>query len=359
MVVPKRILITGGAGFIGSALIRFLIENTNSTICNFDALTYAGNLESLRALEGNPRYIFQKGDICDGILFGETMQSFQPDAVMHLAAESHVDRSIEGASDFVKTNVLGTSTVLECVRIYLTTLSQPNLFRFLHVSTDEVFGALGETDLFCEASPYAPNSPYSASKAASDHLVRAWHKTYGLPILVTNCSNNYGPYQLPEKLIPLMIVNALRGSTLPVYGNGQQIRDWIYVDDHVRGLFEVLCKGVIGETYCMGGNNEKTNLDVVDDICRILDDVSPKKAMSANGEGESYRSQISFVSDRPGHDYRYAINNSKIKTSLGWQPNETFNSGLYKTVTWYLDNLNWCNNVLPDKEDWTRKGLIK
>ena len=356
----KTILVTGGLGFIGSNFIRILLsQNHCDLVINLDKQTYAGNPENLEEFEHHDSYKFVQADICDQETVADVLSKYQVDAIVNFAAESHVDRSIEGASDFVKTNVLGTSTVLECVRIYLTTLSQPNLFRFLHVSTDEVFGALGETDLFCEASPYAPNSPYSASKAASDHLVRAWHKTYGLPILVTNCSNNYGPYQLPEKLIPLMIVNALRGSTLPVYGNGQQIRDWIYVDDHVRGLFEVLCKGVIGETYCMGGNNEKTNLDVVDDICRILDDVSPKKAMSANGEGESYRSQISFVSDRPGHDYRYAINNSKIKTSLGWQPNETFNSGLYKTVTWYLDNLNWCNNVLPDKEDWTRKGLIK
>jgi dTDP-glucose 4,6-dehydratase len=350
----KNILVTGGAGFIGSAVIRYLINETNSNILNIDKLTYAGNLESLETVSNNPRYQFLHADICDKVAMTKAFDDFEPDIVMHLAAESHVDRSIDGPMDFIQTNILGTYTLLEVARAYYQGLSddKKHSFKFHHISTDEVYGDLeGTEDLFTEETSYSPSSPYSASKASSDHLVRAWHRTYGLPVVVTNCSNNYGPYHFPEKLIPLVILNALDGKPLPVYGDGKQIRDWLYVEDHARALYLVATTAKVGETYNIGGHNEKQNIDVVKTICTILDNIKPRT------DGQSYAQQITFVKDRPGHDLRYAIDASKINKELGWQPQETFESGIQKTVEWYLNNLEWCRHVQDGSYQRERLGI--
>jgi len=351
----KTLLVTGGAGFIGSAVIRHLIENTETTVINFDKLTYAGNLESLLMVADQPRYHFVHADICDAEAVDKALAEFQPDGIMHLAAESHVDRSIDGPAEFIQTNVVGTTVLLECARNYWKSLPQERAaeFRFHHVSTDEVYGTLGATGLFTETSPYQPNSPYSASKASSDHMVRAWHETYKLPVLITNCSNNYGPYQFPEKLIPLVTLNALQGKPLPIYGKGDQIRDWLYVDDHARALCKVLDEGVIGETYNIGGHNEKTNLEVVTTLCRLLDE-----KVESHPQGISkFEDLITYVADRPGHDQRYAIDASKIKDDLGWVPDETFETGIASTLDWYLSNSEWCQNVLDGSYQGQRLGL--
>ena len=343
--MTSRILVTGGAGFIGSAVVRHLIRNTQCEVANLDKLTYAGNLESLAEVADSPRYRFYQVDICDAAALDRVFAEFRPDAVMHLAAESHVDRSIDGPADFIQTNIVGTYTLLEAVRRYWNGLpaAAKEAFRFHHISTDEVYGDLeGTDDLFTETTPYAPSSPYSASKASSDHLVRAWQRTYGLPVLVTNCSNNYGPYHFPEKLIPHMILNALAGKPLPVYGDGAQIRDWLYVEDHARALVQVVTRGVVGETYNIGGHNEKRNLEVVETICALLEELAPSKPAGV----ERYRDLITFVKDRPGHDLRYAIDAGKIARELGWEPQESFESGIRKTVRWYLDNRNWWERVL-------------
>ncbi|MFD3302403.1 dTDP-glucose 4,6-dehydratase [Aquipseudomonas alcaligenes] len=341
-----RILVTGGAGFIGSAVIRHLIDNTDHVVANLDKLTYAGNLESLASVAQSPRYSFHQVDICDRAALDGLLTAFKPDAIMHLAAESHVDRSIDGPADFVQTNIVGTYVLLEATRAYWSTLSDEarSAFRFHHISTDEVFGDLeGTEDLFTETTPYAPSSPYSASKASSDHLVRAWQRTYGLPVLVTNCSNNYGPFHFPEKLIPHVILNALHGKPLPVYGDGSQIRDWLFVEDHARALVEVVTRGRVGETYNIGGHNEKRNLEVVETICALLDELCPRED---SGPSRSYRELITFVKDRPGHDLRYAIDASKIQRELGWTPRESFSTGIRKTVLWYLENTEWWQRVL-------------
>jgi len=340
----KKILVTGGAGFIGSAVVRHLI-NENHSVANLDLLTYAGNTDSLASVENSSRYQFFKTDIGDGPALDEIFMTFRPDAVMHLAAESHVDRSIDGPADFILTNIVGTYTLLEAARRYWSALAPDakNRFRFHHVSTDEVYGDLdGPDSLFTETTPYAPSSPYSASKASSDHLVRAWQRTYGLPVLVTNCSNNYGPYHFPEKLIPHVILNAIHGRPLPVYGDGLQVRDWLFVEDHARALCEVLCRGAVGETYNIGGHNEKTNIEVVETLCALLEELAPDKPAGV----ERYRDLITFVKDRPGHDLRYAIDAGKIARELGWQPHETFESGIRKTVEWYLQNKTWWQRVL-------------
>jgi dTDP-glucose 4,6-dehydratase len=359
-------LVTGGAGFIGSAVIRHLIKDSNHTVVNVDKLTYAGNLESLKEVESSDRYFFHKVDICDADRIHEILEKYKPDIVMHLAAESHVDRSIDGPKDFIQTNILGTFTLLEQARKYWSKLksSKKRSFRFHHISTDEVYGDLPHPDenpeeltLFTETTSYKPSSPYSASKASSDHLVRAWQRTYGLPTIVTNCSNNYGPYHFPEKLIPLVILNALDGKPLPVYGNGNQIRDWLYVDDHARALVAVATQGEVAETYNIGGHNEKTNIEVVKKICEILNELKPcqqNKSIKVN----SYDSLITFVKDRPGHDMRYAIDASKIEYDLGWKPEETFESGIRKTVQWYLSNLDWCQRVQNGSYKRTRLGSI-
>lgn len=348
-----KVVVTGGAGFIGSAVIRQLIHTTNATVINVDKLTYAGNLESLNEVHDHPRYFFERVDICDVKEVSKIFRVFAPDAVMHLAAESHVDRSIEGPSEFVQTNVVGTSVLLEVARGYWSELDEARKqrFRFHHVSTDEVYGSLGESGYFTEQTPYHPNSPYSASKASSDHLVNAWHRTYGLPVVITNCSNNYGPYQFPEKLIPLMILNGLEGKPLPVYGQGDNVRDWLYVEDHACALWLVLTMGRVGETYAIGGHNEKTNLQVVQSLCAHLDDLAPHL------RGRSYSSLITYVEDRPGHDKRYAINASKIEQELDWKPDQTFESGLRKTVQWYLDNQQWCRRVQNGSYQRERLGL--
>ena len=349
-----KLLVTGGAGFIGSAVVRHIIQNTPHQVLNVDKLTYAGNLESLALVENNERYQFSQTDICDRIALDQLFESFQPDAVMHLAAESHVDRSITGPAAFVETNIIGTYQLLEAARHYWNGLSEDKkqAFRFHHISTDEVYGDLeGTDDLFLETTPYAPSSPYSASKASSDHLVRAWHRTYGLPVVLTNCSNNYGPYHFPEKLIPLIILNALNGKALPVYGNGHQIRDWLFVEDHARALYKVVTEGVEGETYNIGGHNEKQNIEVVKMICNILDDLKPQS------NGQAYESLITFVQDRPGHDLRYAIDASKIQKDLGWVPEESFETGLRKTVEWYLNNLEWCRRVQDGSYQRERLGV--
>ena len=340
-----KILVTGGAGFIGSAIVRHIINNTKDCVVNVDKLTYAGNLDSLIPVKDSDRYSFEKVDICDRLEVERVFQQHKPDTVMHLAAESHVDRSIEGPSDFIHTNIVGTYTLLESARSYWSNLApqKKKTFMFHHISTDEVYGDLEKaTDLFSETTPYAPSSPYSASKASSDHLVRAWRRTYGLPTIITNCSNNYGPYHFPEKLIPLTIINALKGLPLPIYGDGKQVRDWLYVDDHARALYKVLCNGSVGETYNIGGNNEKTNIEVVQGICSILEELAPNKPQGLN----HYSDLITFVKDRPGHDVRYAIDTSKIKRELGWEPKESFDSGLKKVVMWYLENQSWWQRVL-------------
>lgn len=352
-----RILITGGAGFIGSALIRHLIRHTEHTVLNLDKLTYAGNLESLADAADSPRYSFLQADIADSARVNQALQDFQPDAIMHLAAESHVDRSIDGPAAFIQTNIVGTYALLEAVRAYWIALpgERRAAFRFHHISTDEVYGDLhGVEDLFTETTPYAPSSPYSASKAASDHLVRAWQRTYGLPVLITNCSNNYGPYHFPEKLIPLIILNALAGKPLPVYGNGQQVRDWLYVEDHARALLKVVSEGQVGETYNIGGHNEQKNLDVVKAICTLLEELAPQKPAGV----ARYEDLITYVQDRPGHDVRYAIDASKIQHELGWVPEETFASGLRKTVQWYLNNLDWCGRVQDGSYQGQRLGAL-
>lgn len=351
----QTILITGGAGFIGSALIRYLIENSELTVINFDALTYAGNLESLKSVSTHNRYHFVQGDICSSENVRDVLSRFRPQYVMHLAAESHVDRSIDGPAEFIQTNIVGTYNLLEQLRHYWYELNSNDkgTFRFHHISTDEVFGSLGEEGLFTENSQYKPSSPYSASKASSDHLVRAWYETYNIPVLITNCSNNYGSYQYPEKLIPLMILNALNGRALPVYGSGAQVRDWLYVVDHVKALYAVLTSGIVGETYNIGGNNEFKNIQVVEMVCEILEELVPCKK---NGVSR-FSDLIQYVEDRPGHDQRYAIDSSKVQRELGWRPEETFESGLRKTVLWYLDNDEWCSAV-REKYDENRVGVI-
>ena len=351
----KTILVTGGAGFIGSAVVRHIIENTQDCVVNVDKLTYAGNLESLESIENNPRYVFEQVDICDAKELTRVFEQHQPDAVMHLAAESHVDRSIDGPAAFIETNIVGTYTLLEAARAYWNSLNDERkaAFRFHHISTDEVYGDLeGTDDLFTETTPYAPSSPYSASKASSDHLVRAWLRTYGLPTIVTNCSNNYGPFHFPEKLIPLMILNALDGKPLPVYGNGQQIRDWLFVEDHARALYKVVTEGKVGETYNIGGHNEKANIDVVRTICSLLEELVPNKPKGV----AKYEDLITYVKDRPGHDVRYAIDAAKIGRELGWKPQETFESGIRKTVEWYLNNKKWWSRVLDGSYNRERLG---
>ncbi|WP_350551531.1 dTDP-glucose 4,6-dehydratase [Pseudoalteromonas sp. 120-MNA-CIBAN-0494] len=374
-----KILITGGAGFIGSAVVRYIIEHTQDSVVNLDKLTYAGNLDSLKSIDKNERYVFEQVDICDRVALDRVFAEHKPDAVMHLAAESHVDRSITGPAEFIQTNIVGTYTLLEAAREYWNSLedSAKLAFRFHHISTDEVYGDLphpddvkgeaenvkGETGtshlalnnsqglpLFTEQTSYAPSSPYSASKASSDHLVRAWLRTYGFPTIVTNCSNNYGPYHFPEKLIPLVILNALEGKELPIYGKGDQIRDWLYVEDHARALYKVVTEGQVGETYNIGGHNEKQNIEVVQNICSILDELVPKEY--------NYSEQITFVTDRPGHDRRYAIDASKISKELNWEPIETFETGLYKTVQWYLNNPVWCQNIQDGSYKRERLGEI-
>lgn len=337
----KTIIVTGGAGFIGSNFIHLALQDADSKIVNLDKLTYAGNLDSLRDVEANARYQFEQGDICDGAFVKRLLAEYQPQAIVHFAAESHVDRSIDGPEAFIQTNINGTFNLLENVRHYWRELdpAKQQQFRFLHISTDEVYGSLGKTGFFREDTAYAPNSPYSASKASADHLVRSYFHTYGLPTLITNCSNNYGPYHFPEKLIPLVILNALEGKSLPVYGNGQNVRDWLYVEDHCRAILKVLAQGRPGEKYNIGGHNEKTNLDIVHTLCDILDDQRPR------ADGKSYREQITFVKDRPGHDQRYAIDASKMHQELGWVPKETFETGIVKTVEWYLNNREWCQRV--------------
>ena len=363
-----KIIVTGGAGFIGSAVVRHIIRNTNDSVINVDCLTYAGNLESLVSVEDNERYTFEQVNICDRAELDRVFATYKPDAVMHLAAESHVDRSITGPAAFIETNVVGTYTLLEATRDYWNKLDADakQAFRFHHISTDEVYGDLPHPDeweldkapsereplpMFLESTPYEPSSPYSSSKASSDHLVRAWLRTYGLPTIVTNCSNNYGPYHFPEKLIPLVILNALEGRELPIYGKGDQIRDWLYVEDHARALYKVVTEGMIGETYNIGGHNEKQNLEVVQTICEILDALVPKAT--------KYSEQITYVTDRPGHDRRYAIDSTKMQKELGWTPVETFETGLRKTVLWYLDNERWCKNVQDGSYQRERLGDIE
>ncbi len=358
-VFVVKILITGGAGFIGSAVIRHILSNTQDSVINVDALTYAGNLESLSNVENSERYSFEHVDICNRAELDRVFKSHKPDAVMHLAAESHVDRSITGPAEFIQTNIVGTYNLLEAAREYWDTLNDDDRksFRFHHISTDEVYGDLphpdeqeGELPLFTEETSYAPSSPYSASKASSDHLVRAWLRTYGFPTIITNCSNNYGPYHFPEKLIPLVILNALEGKNLPIYGKGDQIRDWLYVEDHARALCKVVTEGAVGETYNIGGHNEKQNIEVVKSICSILDTLVPK--------GSPYSEQITYVADRPGHDRRYAIDSSKMSAELNWTPVETFETGLRKTVQWYLDNQTWSRNVQDGSYQRERLGEI-
>ena len=352
---PKhsRVLVTGGAGFIGGNFIHHLIANTEAQILNLDLLTYAGNRETLASIEANPRYRFVQGDIADQAGVQELFETFRPNAIFNFAAESHVDRSIDGPADFIHTNIVGTYNLLDRSLAYWRTLEDNDRagFRFVHVSTDEVYGSLGETGAFTEQTPYAPSSPYSASKASSDHLVRAWHHTYGLPTLTTNCSNNYGPYQYPEKLIPLMILNALDGKPLPIYGTGKNVRDWLFVEDHCRAIWHVMRHGLPGEMYNVGGNSEKTNLEVVDTLCTLLDELVPESGHRPHAQLKT------FVADRPGHDWRYAIDASKIREQLGWQPQETFESGMRRTVQWYLEHRDWCEQVKQGSYQGQRLGL--
>jgi dTDP-glucose 4,6-dehydratase len=349
----STVIVTGGAGFIGCNLIRHLLKTTTAKVINVDKLTYAGCLDSVADLHNNPQYSFEKVDICDSQSMTGLLHKYEPQAVLNLAAESHVDRSIDSPKAFIETNILGTFSMLEAARNYFTVrkLSEDQ-FRFLHVSTDEVYGSLGETGFFSETTPYQPNSPYSSSKAASDHLVRAWHHTYGIPTLITNCSNNYGPYQFPEKLIPRNMMNALSGEPIEIYGEGKNVRDWLYVEDHCTGILKVLESGAVGECYNIGGNNEKTNLELIKYLCKILDEESPR------ADGQPHESAITFVKDRPGHDLRYAIDSSKIQNELLWQPDETFESGIRKTVKWYLDNNEWVKKVTQNKAS-ERLGLLK
>jgi dTDP-glucose 4,6-dehydratase len=356
--ISKKLLITGGAGFIGSAVIRHIINNTNHNVVNVDKLTYAGNLESLTSIENNARYSFEQVDICDANEIKRVLNEHQPDVIMHLAAESHVDRSIDGPGEFIQTNIVGTYVLLEEARDYWSGLEgdKKQGFKFHHVSTDEVYGDLeGTDDLFTEETSYAPSSPYSAAKASSDHLVRSWQRTFGLPTLITNCSNNYGPYQFPEKLIPLIILNALEGKGLPIYGNGRQIRDWLYVDDHARALLHVALNGKINETYNIGGHNELQNIEVVKTVCSILDELIPSKLDGV----DQYEQLIVYVDDRVGHDVRYAIDATKISDELNWKPDETFETGIKKTVEWYLGNNIWCNRVKDGSYQGERLGVIK
>lgn len=351
----KKILVTGGAGFIGCNFIHLLLNQPDTCVLNLDKLTYAGNLDSLESVADHPGYRFAQADICDVGQVEKIINDFQPAALVHFAAESHVDRSIDGPAAFIQTNIIGTFNLLEAARKYWRELPDGDkaAFRFLHVSTDEVYGSLGATGLFTEQTPYAPNSPYSASKASSDHLVRAYHHTYGLPVVTTNCSNNYGPFQFPEKLIPLMILNALAGKPLPVYGDGMQVRDWLYVTDHCQAILTVLATGQCGETYNIGGHNEMPNIRIVQTICRILDDLRPR------ADGKPYADQIAYVADRPGHDRRYAIDAGKIGRELGWQPQETFDTGIQKTVQWYLANPEWCERVTSGKYRQERLGIAQ
>ena len=353
-MMAKRFLVTGGAGFIGSAVVRHIIRETPHQVLVIDKLTYAGNLDSLAPVSNDARYAFLRADIADHAKMREAFESFAPDAVMHLAAESHVDRSIDGPGEFIQTNVVGTFALLqEALRHWRALpVERARTFRFHHISTDEVFGSLGEEGLFCETTAYDPRSPYSASKAASDHLVRAWHHTYGLPAIVTNCSNNYGPYHFPEKLIPLMIINALEGLKLPVYGKGANVRDWLFVEDHARALVTAVLDGAVGATYCIGGRNEKTNLDVVETICALMDELAPSAKIGAR------KALIDFVADRPGHDLRYAIDAGKISSDLGWEPRETFESGLRKTVEWYLANRGWWERIRSGVYRGERLGVV-
>lgn len=345
-----KIIVTGGAGFIGSALVRMIVNETDHEVLNIDKLTYAGHLESLDSVNTSEHYQFEKVDICNANEVNRIFNDFQPDAIMHLAAESHVDRSIDGSAEFIKTNIIGTHVLLEEAKRYWQVLdtTKKKDFKFLHVSTDEVYGELGDTGFFTENTPYDPRSPYSSSKASSDHLVRAWYHTFGLPTMITNCSNNYGPYQFPEKLIPVVILKAIQGNDIPVYGKGDNVRDWLFVDDHARALLKVMELGKPGETYNIGGHNEKQNLEVVHTICDTLNDLVPK--------GANYRDQITFVTDRPGHDFRYAIDASKIDKELGWAPEETFDSGIKKTIQWYIDNIEWCEAVTKNNYELERLG---
>jgi dTDP-glucose 4,6-dehydratase len=354
---PHKILVTGGAGFIGSAVIRHIVGHTIDSVVNVDKLTYAGNLESLAAVGESERYVFEQVDICNRAEIERIFQEHQPTAVMHLAAESHVDRSIDGPADFIETNIVGTYTLLEAARHYWQQLPQElqSSFRFHHISTDEVYGDLDDpNELFTEQTAYAPSSPYSASKASADHLVRAWQSTYGLPTIITNCSNNYGPYHFPEKLIPLVILNALEGKPLPIYGKGEQVRDWLYVEDHARALYKVVTEGNIGATYNIGGHNEKQNIEVVKTICELLEELTPNTPESV----ARYDELITHVTDRPGHDLRYAIDASKIERELGWKPQETFESGIRKTVEWYLNNQQWCQHVQDGSYTRERLGAL-
>ena len=353
-MTKKTLLVTGGAGFIGSAVVRELIATSDYHVVNIDKLTYAGNLESLKSISDNPRYTFEQVDICDKENIARVFKTYQPVGILHLAAESHVDRSIVGPDEFVQTNIVGTYNLLECARDYFTQLTDKSQFKFVHISTDEVFGSLGDTGYFSETTAYDPRSPYSSSKASSDLLVKAWFHTYGLPIVITNCTNNYGPYHFPEKLIPLVINNALAGKPLPIYGKGENIRDWLYVEDHAKGIILAFEKGVVGESYCIGGHNERNNLQVVETICQILDELQPRT------DSKPYTSQITYVTDRAGHDFRYAMDPTKIQTELGWQPQENFDTGIKKTVQWYLDNQEWVNHILSGEyQHWIEQNYAK
>ena len=350
--MKKRILITGGAGFIGSNFVHFCLEKKYEVL-NYDILTYAGNLNNLKKIENNSNYTFVKGDICDTNQLYKCINEFKPNYIVNFAAESHVDRSIDSPDSFITTNINGTHQLLKISLEYFLKLKSKNEFKFLHISTDEVFGSLNDEGLFSEDTPYRPSSPYSASKASSDHLVRAWHNTYSLPILITNCSNNYGPFQFPEKLIPLMIINCLDNKKLPIYGDGRNVRDWLFVEDHCRAISSILDKGKIGSTYNIGGNEEKTNLDIVNLICETLDEIYPSK------QNKTYKELITYVSDRPGHDYRYAIDSSKVRKECDWKPIETFSSGLKKTINWYIDNKLWVENITSSNYNLERLGLNK